>query len=74
MEALRMSREAMPDGFWFAPESEQKDLDSAQYGTTISLPEFVVRELHRETNTRIVMHKQAYWWEYQDLWVLEHGR
>src|SRR5262245_18726474 len=28
------------EGFWFAPESEQLDLDGAEYGTTISSPAY----------------------------------
>jgi len=63
-----------PDGFWFSPSSEQKDLDVAEYGTTISTPDFVTAELFRQTGAPIVAYKYAYWWEHQDLWVVKREK
>jgi hypothetical protein len=34
-------------GFWFRPESEQDDLQTAAYGTAISTPEYVIDALYR---------------------------
>jgi hypothetical protein len=64
----------IPDGFRFTPDSEQKDLDTAEYGTTIALPQFVIPELYRQTGGTIVSYKQADWWELQDLWVLKREK
>lgn len=69
--SMRLRRDDMVDGFWFRPDSEQKDLDTAEYGTTVSTPEFVVGEIYRQTGAPIAMHKHAFWWEYQDLWVVK---
>ncbi len=62
------------DGFWFNPSSEQKDLAVAEYGTTISTPDFVTAELIRQTGAPIVVYKHAYWWEHQDLWVVKREK
>ena len=59
-----------PDGFWFNAQSEQHDLDTEGYGQTIVLPHFVFGELRGQTDTRIIMYREASWWEHQDLYVL----
>ena len=62
--------EVPSSGFWFHPDSEQKDLDVAEYGTTITTPEYVKRELHTKIKAPIVLFKPAFWWEHQDLYVV----
>ena len=59
------------DGFWFRAGSEQFDLDTADYGTTISTPDFVIGEIFRQTGAPIVAYRHAGWWEHQDLWVVK---
>ena len=59
------------DGFWFRAASEQHDLDTAEYGTSITTPDFVIGEIYRQTGARIVAYRQAGWWEHQDLYVLK---
>ena len=61
------------DGFWFRPYSEQKDLSTAEYGSTIVTPEFVQREVYEQTGQSIFCHKPAFWWEFQDLWIVTNG-
>jgi len=73
LQAMKLV-EPIPDGFWFARESEQKDLDTDEYGTSIALPEFVIPELYRQTGGTIVTYKQADWWELQDLWVVKREK
>jgi hypothetical protein len=62
------------DGFWFAPESEQADIEAAEYGSTISTPDFVIGEIYRQTGAPIVLHKQAEWFGHQDLWVIKREK
>jgi hypothetical protein len=59
------------DGFWFTANSEQKDLDSAEYGSALSTPDFVAGEIARQTGAPIVAYKHGEWWSHQDLWVIK---
>jgi len=63
--------EIPPDGFWFVADSEQRDLDTAEYGSTIVTPEFVRREVRSRTGEDVLDHRQGFWWEIQDLWVVK---
>lgn len=62
-----------PEGFWFIPMSEQKDLDTTEYGQTIVLPSFVFNQLSEENDLRIILYKEAHWWEHQDLYVMKRN-
>jgi hypothetical protein len=59
-----------PAGFWFMPLSEQNDLDEREYGSTISLPPYVLKELSNFTNAADVEFSGAHWWGHQDLYVV----
>jgi 2-polyprenyl-3-methyl-5-hydroxy-6-metoxy-1,4-benzoquinol methylase len=59
------------DGFWFLPNSEQEDLPKADYGLTIVTPEFVFKEVLRQTGEPVAVYKHAYWWNHQDLWIID---
>lgn len=58
------------DGFWFLPQSEQKDLSTSEYGQTIVTPDFVIGEVYRQTGAPMVLYRSAFWWEHQDLYIL----
>jgi hypothetical protein len=62
------------DGFWFAPLSEQKDLDAAEYGATLTTPDFVIGEIYRQTGAPIVAFKHGEWWGHQDLWIVKREK
>ena len=69
---LNVKPEEIPaDGFWFRPDSEQKDLDTAQYGVSLTTPDFVTREIERTLGAPIALHRQGYWWTEHDLWVVK---
>lgn len=57
------------DGFWFRADSEQHDLQGAEYGSTLSAPDYVIRELFRHTHAPLADFKHGYWWGHQDLYV-----
>src|SRR5438105_4379127 len=57
------------DGFYFAAGSEQRDLDSAEYGSTIVKPRYVLGELARLKAWTAVHFQEGYWWNHQDLYV-----
>ena len=61
----------IPDnGFWFAPQSEQKDLDTSEYGSTIVSLDFVTNAVKQNLTDTIWLYRHAYWWEHQDLYVI----
>jgi len=57
-------------GFWFRADSEQKDLDTADYGQTLVTSEFVINEIKKLEGVRNVHFEEGFWWSHQDLWVL----
>jgi hypothetical protein len=62
------------DGFWFKPLTEQKDLDSEEYGATLTTPDFVIGEIYRQTGAPIVAFKHGEWWTHQDLWIVKREK
>jgi hypothetical protein len=58
------------DGFWFTPESEQHDLDVANYGTAVSSPGFVTRLIYKELGPQLAVLETGFWWGHQDVYVL----
>jgi hypothetical protein len=61
--------EMPPDGFFFAPVSEQKDLDTSEYGCAVVTPGFVMGELCSTCAVDTVIYRYADWWKKQDLWI-----
>ncbi len=57
-------------GFGFAPSSEQKDLDAAEYGSTISYAPFVLERALALSGFRLAFFQEGFWWEHQDVYVL----
>jgi len=58
-------------GIWFAPSSEQKDLDVADYGCTIVTPEYVKQVIGNELHQDVLLMIEADWWGHQDLFVVK---
>ena len=58
-------------GFWFAPSSEQKDLDVADYGCTLVTPAYVKRFVENILHQNIQHMAEADWWGHQDLYVIK---
>lgn len=57
-------------GLWFKADSEQKDLDTSEYGQTIVTPDFVARAAREFLDQDIMMQKLGHWWMHQDLYVI----
>jgi SAM-dependent methyltransferase len=62
------------DGFWFKADSEQHDLDTARYGSTLSTPDYVIAELYRQVGAPLAAFRGSYWWGHQDLYVVSGPR
>lgn len=58
------------DGFYFAPASEQKDLDEAEYGVAIALPSFVFSEIAGIPRLTVAYFREGDWWGHQDVFVV----
>lgn len=57
-------------GFWFSRRSDQKDLDLEDYGTTISLFDYVYRRIQDVPGVRLIAFEEAFWWKHQDVYIL----
>ena len=72
---LKVTPEEIPaDGFWFRADSEQKDLDTAEYGLSLTTPEFVIGEIYRTLEAPIALYRHGYWWTEHDLWVVKREK
>ena len=65
------SPELDQDGFWFKANSEQTDLEFAEYGTTITSPTFVINEIKKIPDCKLKMIKTEHWWTHQDCHVVK---
>ncbi len=64
-------KDLSPDGFWFAPLTEQEDIDPNEYGCMVVTPEFAFTEIRRQTRALNIRFIQGAWWGLQDLWVVK---
>lgn len=62
------------DGFWFKEASEQTDLDVNEYGMTVTLKNYVEKQIAKIDGAQLILYQEAYWWEHQDVYVLEKAR
>jgi hypothetical protein len=59
------------DSFCWQTSSDQGDPLSSHYGTNIVTFDYVYRLIAAMLGARLVRFHQAYWWEHQDLYILE---
>jgi hypothetical protein len=60
-------------GFWFKPESEQQDIPGDQYGSAITLPNYVFSQCAGISDMRLVRFQEGFWWGHQDLYILRRS-
>jgi phospholipid N-methyltransferase len=70
-QGLMGAKELEPDGFYFTPASEQKDLPVHEYGNTVTTFEYVYSQLAR-TGLTLLQYKQA-GIAHHDVYVLRRG-
>ena len=57
--------------FYFYPDSEQKDLEKNEYGTTCAHPNFSMKIISQLAGMHLSEYKQGIWWGgTQDVYVL----
>lgn len=58
------------EGFWFKNESEQKDLNSSEYGQAIVSHDYVCNVIKKYSNMELVRFDESEWWGHQDLYIV----
>ena len=58
-------------GFGFLQQSEQKDLDTSEYGAAITLPNYVLDQIFSMPDAELIMFREGYWWRHQDIYVVK---
>jgi SAM-dependent methyltransferase len=61
------------NNIWFNPQSEQDDLDTAEYGTTITSFDYVYAQISSIPDVRLVGFQEGFWWGHQDVYTLQKG-
>ena len=61
------------DGFFFFPGSEQGDLSTSEYGTTITTFDYVYRQIANIEGVSLARFHEALWWGHQDLYIVRRG-
>jgi methyltransferase family protein len=68
-----MGRPALhPDGYWFAPVSEQRDIPTDEYGSMVATPFYVMERIARCPGAAAVFFHEAFWWGKQDLYIVRN--
>jgi 2-polyprenyl-3-methyl-5-hydroxy-6-metoxy-1,4-benzoquinol methylase len=64
-------REALgPNGIGYLVTSDQHDLSSKMYGSTIVTPEYVVAQINEFPEARLYSFQAGAWWGLQDQWIV----
>ena len=58
------------EGFYFAPMSEQKDLNAAEYGLTVAKTQFVLEQIAKVPGLELQAVHEGFWWEHQDTYIV----
>jgi SAM-dependent methyltransferase len=62
------------DGFSFLPASEQHDLNTADYGTTLSHTQFVLPHILALEEFSLRFFQEGFWWDHQDVYIVRRVR
>jgi SAM-dependent methyltransferase len=58
-------------GYAYRGDSDQPDIESSEYGTTLALPEYVVKMIATLPSAKIVSFASGEWFGIQDEWVIQ---
>ncbi len=59
-----------PSGYLFVPVSEQRDIEAADYGTSMTSTDYVTRQIYRRLAAPTALISQGFWWGHQDVYVV----
>ena len=57
-------------GFFWNSASDQRDLGSRDYGTSVVTFDYVHHSLRQLPKACLIRYQQAWWWNHQDLYVV----
>jgi SAM-dependent methyltransferase len=60
------------EGFFWDTHSDQRDLESTDYGTSAATHAYVARALKSSPISDLIRFQQAFWWNHQDLYVVRN--
>jgi SAM-dependent methyltransferase len=58
-------------GYWFRPETEQHDLPTDEYGTTLVTPLYVTNRISEIKAASLLFFQEGFWWGGQDTYVVQ---
>jgi hypothetical protein len=58
------------NGFYWNAQSDQRGIDSTDYGTSAVTLSYVQRALQSLPGAELIRFQQAFWWSHQDLYVV----
>ena len=58
------------NGYYWNGQSDQRDLDSKDYGTSAVTFSYVLRAIRALPECELIRFQQAFWWAHQDVYVL----
>lgn len=58
------------NGIYWNAQSDQRDIDSTNYGTSAVTLSYVQRALRSLAEAELIRFQQAFWWRHQDLYVV----
>jgi glycosyltransferase involved in cell wall biosynthesis len=63
-----------PQGYCFFPNSEQKDLPTADYGTMVIRPRYAFEAMRSAVDAMPVFFEEAFWWGHQDTFIFRKSQ
>jgi hypothetical protein len=70
MKAGGLDADFDKDGFYWNTNSDQRDIDSTDYGTSAATLGYVQRASQSLPEAELIRFQQAFWWSHQDLYVV----
>jgi SAM-dependent methyltransferase len=58
------------NGYYWNGQSDQRDLDSRDYGTSAVTFSYVLRAIRALPECELIRFQQAFWWAHQDVYIL----
>lgn len=58
-------------GYFWHPNSDQRDLKSSEYGTSAVSLDYVTDVISRVDSAEVVRFQQGFWWNHQDLYIVK---
>jgi hypothetical protein len=74
MKANGLNADFDRSGYYWSPQSDQRDLDAKDYGTSAVTFDYVHNALRALPNFELIRFQQAFWWAHQDVYVVRKGQ